>query len=356
MKIAGRLIVMFLLMVIPLASTKPAVFHYEEKAAAVNLYVNASFSVFFNTLSPVGVWVSYSNYGYCWVPRLGIDFVPYCTNGHWVYTDYGWTWVSYYDWGWAPFHYGRWAYDDIYGWIWIPGEEWAPAWVVWGSYGGYYGWAPIGPNVTIFAAYRPPIHYWTFVPRERIVGANISAYVVNRSTVVQSNISIINNSMTYSRASFNAGPRASDVAKITGRRIDPVSISESSKPLSGRDVNGINNSVRSPKSLPVYRPTIKRDPHAVPQKVAKLQDIKPINNPASKYSIKSEQPVNHQQNMESKPQRKFERPSIPQNQRKPEHQMTTQHQLNPQQHRMAREYHMKARQEMRTYQQMRPQQ
>ena len=28
--------------------------------------------------------------------------------GHWLQTEYGWTWISDWDWGWAPFHYGRW--------------------------------------------------------------------------------------------------------------------------------------------------------------------------------------------------------------------------------------------------------
>src|SRR5450432_4059783 len=81
-------------------------------------------------LSPYGQWVEAPGYGMVWRPNpaeVGGDFTPYATNGHWVYTDAGWTWVSNYDWGWAPFHYGNWVYAGD-GWAWVPGRVWAPAW------------------------------------------------------------------------------------------------------------------------------------------------------------------------------------------------------------------------------------
>ncbi len=91
------------------------------------------------------------------------DFQPYATNGNWMYTEAGWTWASDYNWGWAPFHYGRWFYENGYGWMWVPGSEWAPAWVSWSSGGDYYGWAPLGPSVSVNMAlsnYNPPSNYW----------------------------------------------------------------------------------------------------------------------------------------------------------------------------------------------------
>ncbi|HWB62341.1 MAG TPA: DUF6600 domain-containing protein, partial [Chitinophagales bacterium] len=119
------------------------------------------------------------------MPNAGGDFVPYGTSGHWEFTDdYGWMWVSDYAWGWGPFHYGRWFYDNAYGWMWAPGYDWGPAWVVWGSYGGYYGWAPIAPGITISAAYRPPMHCWTFVPRGRMNAVNVYSYHVHNTIVV----------------------------------------------------------------------------------------------------------------------------------------------------------------------------
>ena len=57
---------------------------------------------------------------------VGADFTPYYTGGHWVLTEFGWTWVSDWSWGWAPFHYGRWIIVSGYGWCWVPGSDVGP--------------------------------------------------------------------------------------------------------------------------------------------------------------------------------------------------------------------------------------
>ena len=107
---------------------------------------NVSMDVFVGALSPYGRWATYPSYGSVWICN-DPGFIPYNTGGHWVYTTYGWTWVSDYRWGWAPFHYGRWAFDAAYGWMWVPGYEWGPAWVSWRTGGDYYGWAPLTPGL-----------------------------------------------------------------------------------------------------------------------------------------------------------------------------------------------------------------
>ncbi len=154
-----------------------------------------SFQVFYNELGPYGRWIEYPGEGYVWSPNVDPSFQPYATNGHWVYTDQGWTWVSDYNWGWGPFHYGRWFYEDEYGWLWLPGHEWAPAWVTWGHSGNYYGWAPLGPHIAASQPYTPPAKYWTFVPQEHMAKPNVSQYVVDRSTNenIVKNVTIINN-------------------------------------------------------------------------------------------------------------------------------------------------------------------
>jgi hypothetical protein len=95
------------------------------------------------TLSPYGSWQTDPSYGQYWQPRVAADWQPY-SDGQWIWTGYGWTWVSNEPWGWT-FHYGRWAYLRPRGWVWIPGTVWGPAWVSWVSYGGYIGWAPLSP-------------------------------------------------------------------------------------------------------------------------------------------------------------------------------------------------------------------
>jgi hypothetical protein len=140
-------------------------------------YASVSFQVFYDQLSPYGQWVDDVNYGYIWLPDAGPDFVPYSSAGHWVFTDFGWTWVSDYDWGWAPFHYGRWDYDEYYGWFWVPGNEWGPAWVVWRRSDHYYGWSPMRPGISLDIAYgqeyRVPADRWVFVEDRYIENPHI---------------------------------------------------------------------------------------------------------------------------------------------------------------------------------------
>jgi hypothetical protein len=74
---------------------------------------DASYQTFYDQLSPYGQWINDPDYGYVWMPDASADFKPYATDGHWVYTDEGWTWDSDYPWGWAAFHYGRWLWLDV---------------------------------------------------------------------------------------------------------------------------------------------------------------------------------------------------------------------------------------------------
>jgi hypothetical protein len=113
----------------------------------------ASFQTFYDQLGDQGQWVQTDDYGYVFQPNVSDpNWAPY-TDGHWVYTDVGWTWVSDEPWGWATYHYGRWANIDGTGWVWVPGYRWAPAWVSWRYGGGYAGWAPLPPETFVGAEY-----------------------------------------------------------------------------------------------------------------------------------------------------------------------------------------------------------
>jgi hypothetical protein len=68
-----------------------------QKVSAQGGSVN--FQVFYDNLSPYGTWVNNPEYGYVWIPNVAPGFSPYSTNGYWVFTDEGWTWVSNYPWG-----------------------------------------------------------------------------------------------------------------------------------------------------------------------------------------------------------------------------------------------------------------
>ncbi|HEX7078120.1 MAG TPA: DUF6600 domain-containing protein [Candidatus Eisenbacteria bacterium] len=120
---------------------------YYDQSPATESYDDADYGYFYDALSPYGAWYNVSPYGWCWTPYdVPVGWHPY-TDGEWVYTDWGWTWLADEPWGWAPYHYGRWTYDHYYGWIWVPGNIWAPAWVAWRYGDGWVGWAPLPPDV-----------------------------------------------------------------------------------------------------------------------------------------------------------------------------------------------------------------
>lgn len=248
---------------------------------------SVSFQVFYDQLSPYGSWVNYSNYGYVWIPTdVPVGFRPYSTGGHWIYTEEGWTWISDYTWGWAPFHYGNWFYDQSYGWMWVPDYEWAPAWVTWGQYEDNYCWAPIGPHINIgvsYTSYRPPVYYWTFVPRTYITNVNINRYYVHRAsnTAVVNNITVINNVNRNSGGGrvFMRGPQAQTVERYTHNPVRPVQIREASAPGRGEVQNG---------QLAIYRPAINRtsaNARPAPTKVEDVSRIKPASLPATNRDV-----------------------------------------------------------------------
>jgi len=129
------------------------------RPAPAPVVTNGAVSAFYSSLSPYGQWVITARFGQCWRPYgVPAGGRPY-TNGYWILTDYGWTFVSNAPWSWACYHYGRWFSDSRYGWVWYPGLEWAPAWVVWRTGGDYVGWAPIPPGVTVSQfGFSPPIY------------------------------------------------------------------------------------------------------------------------------------------------------------------------------------------------------
>ncbi|WP_143822880.1 DUF6600 domain-containing protein [Mucilaginibacter sp. MD40] len=219
---------------------------------------------FYDELAPYGTWVYDEQYGNVWIPDVDQNFRPYATNGYWAMTEYGNTWVSNYPWGWAAFHYGRWRFDNYYGWEWIPGSEWAPAWVSWRNGGGYYGWAPLEPRISINAYYSNdyyiPDNYWVFAPQQCITYPNIYNYYVPSyrvRTIIQ-NTTYINNTYVYNNRTYVAGPRRADIERITNRPVRVYNVVNATQP-SRITVN--NNNIN------IYRPEVRRDANARPARV-----------------------------------------------------------------------------------------
>ncbi len=237
---------------------------------------NVSFQVFYDQLSPYGEWVNYPNYGYVWIPDAGSDFIPYSTQGHWILTDFGWTWMSDYSWGWAPFHYGRWNYDHLYGWFWVPDNVWGPAWVSWRRADGYYGWAPMEPGISLSASfgrgYDSHNDHWIFVRDRDIDRADLNHYYISRTDQDQivRRSSVINSTYVDSRrhTTYVTGPARADIQKVTGRQVNPVAIQDNNKP--GQDLS--NGQFR------IYRPEVMenndKEKKPAPSRITNLKDVK----------------------------------------------------------------------------------
>lgn len=285
---------------------------YEEEAQAETAF---SFSLFYNSLSPYGNWVPISGYGYGWYPaQAGYGWQPY-TDGQWVWSDQGWTWVSYEPWGWATYHYGRWIYDSYYGWTWIPGTVWAPAWVSWYQAPGYIGWSPLPPDNNFFIEigigfsnygygygpyyggyygggyydgyygggghhgkkhhhkhdkghyydndYYAPGEHCVFVPEDKFSNQNAKLVRVegDRNLTVMRNVKNVTNIKAENNRIYNYGPDKSAVEKATGAKLKPVNIvdSDMSTIRTGRNGNSIEKD-----SYRVFRPEIQRQADETP--------------------------------------------------------------------------------------------
>jgi hypothetical protein len=208
---------------------------------------DVSLQSFYDELSPYGTWIQDPQYGYVWRPDVDQEeFRPYYSNGRWAMTEYGNTWVSNYDWGWAPFHYGRWIYNNYNQWVWIPDTVWGPAWVSWRSGGGYYGWAPLGPSISIGinigrGGYRVPDMCWNFIPYSNIYYNSYPRYYGGRNRIYIQNTVIINNTYVRNNRTYYTGPRAEEVRRATNQNVTVYNVNRSSRPGASRiDNNTVN--------------------------------------------------------------------------------------------------------------------
>ncbi len=203
---------------------------------------------FYDALDPHGDWVELDRYGYCWQPTAARDpgWRPYL-DGHWVYTNYGWTWTTQEPFGWATYHYGRWTRVRSLGWVWVPGSEWAPAWVSWRSSDRYVGWAPLPPeahsgsgfNAGVDSYYDIGPGTYNFVEVETMGAPTYLGRVVEPErniTVINQTTNVTN--ITYQRVDnhtvlFNDGPQFADIEQHSKvRRMELERVSQA--PLAGQ--------------------------------------------------------------------------------------------------------------------------
>jgi len=226
---------------------------------------NEDSSYFYDRLSPYGDWVDLNPYGYVWTPRhMGYRWRPY-TEGHWVWTDYGWTWIADQDWGDIPFHYGRWGWDDEIGWFWVPGTVWGPAWVTWRSNDQYFGWAPLPPGVGFSIGMNLnslsmdiPFNFWVFIQGSHFQDRDLYPYVLpfERNRTIVNYTVIHNNIYTRNNRIINEGIGMDEVRRITRRDVPRYALQDVRQPGRARIVG---------RDVQMFRPTVRQNDAARPK-------------------------------------------------------------------------------------------
>ncbi|MEJ2722459.1 MAG: hypothetical protein P8181_15170, partial [bacterium] len=130
-------------------------------------------------LSSYGVWTTIEPFGRVWRPTVVSGWRPY-VNGHWLWSNWGWTWVSYEPFGWVVYHYGYWLYDPIWGWLWFPGDKWFSARVKWMVYDDYICWAPMPPpGYNIGDPWHTDVPFiWDAVRADHFTSSNVRNFTV----------------------------------------------------------------------------------------------------------------------------------------------------------------------------------
>jgi hypothetical protein len=244
--------------------------YYNEPAQN---YTDVNTSYFYNYLSPYGSWVYMRPHGYVWIPRhMGYRWRPY-TYGRWVWTDYGWTWISEYEWGWVPFHYGRWGWDDDFGWFWVPGTVWGPAWVIWRSSDLYMGWAPLPPDaefgmgIGLSGYFDIPSHYWIFIEGRYFLEPRLYTHALP----YERNLTIVNYTMLHKNIVvrdnkiINEGIDANVIRNVTGKSFSRELIRDEARPGLTRAGAG---------EVRIFRPTIRKDEQAKPKEYLSTEEAR----------------------------------------------------------------------------------
>jgi hypothetical protein len=252
---------------------------------------NEDMSYFYDRLSPYGEWIDLDPYGYVWVPRhMGYRWRPY-SDGHWVWTDYGWTWIADEEWGDIPFHYGRWGWNDEIGWFWVPGTVWGPAWVTWRSNDQYMGWAPFPPGFEFRVgmnfrslSINIPLNFWVFIQGPHFQDQNLNPYVLpfERNQTIVNYTSMHNNMYTNNNRIINEGFGLDAVRRITGRTVPTYTLQNAQQPGRTRIVG---------QQVRVFRPSIQQNNAAKPKVFLNTNQARQVLAPAKVFDPRGQQNI-----------------------------------------------------------------
>jgi len=257
----------------------------QEYGAAQEYGAEMDIDYMYTYLAPYGNWINLSPYGYVWTPRrMGYQWRPY-SDGRWVMTEYGWTWIENEPWGSIPFHYGRWGHSNDFGWFWVPDTVWGPAWVNWRWSDRYTGWAPLQPGVEFrygmdFASLsiNIPNHYWVFLQTPHFLNHDIHRYILpyeRNATII--NFASNRNHMNFrNNRIFNEGIGIDMVRRVTRQQVVEYRTQDIRQPgpvrITGNDVQVYRPSFRANAAV---RPKAFLDSDKARQELAPIRTFEP---------------------------------------------------------------------------------
>lgn len=180
----------------------------------------------FDDLRFYGGWYDLYPYGQVWRPVVTSDWSP-MTRGQWVWSSYGWMWISYDPFGSDVYYYGYWVYDFALGWVWVPGYVWAAAQCEWTYWDDTVCWAPLPPPGY---HYQDPweqgdINPWIAVPVAKFKAADVGRYRTEARY----------KSGTPERSLHRTAPDISVIERGTGRMVKPIDVRIDHSTIGGRD-------------------------------------------------------------------------------------------------------------------------
>jgi hypothetical protein len=220
---------------------------------------------FYDALDPYGDWMRVEPYGFVWVPNAVDPFWRPYTVGRWVWTDWGWTWVSGERWGWATYHYGRWIRTPHHGWVWVPGDVWGPGWVAWRRGTGVVGWAPLPPDVRFHAGVGLDWNgvdidvaighdAWCFLDDSRFGDPDVQryAYPVGRNATVIRGTKNVTHVRIVDKRIVNEGIDRAEIERLAGHPVPVRRVVDQPRPE-------LRPAVIEGGDVQVYRPEVR--PH-----------------------------------------------------------------------------------------------
>lgn len=275
----------------PAAQAEPASAHAEASVLYAPPSQELNISYFYGSLAPYGEWHRHSSHGWVWTPHVTLqigNWRPYCNDGRWVWTDFGWYWQSSYPWGWATFHYGRWLQVDA-RWCWVPDTVWGPAWVHWRHSDDYYGWAPLPPearfrsgvgffyreeHVSVGFNFGLTADAYAFVPTHNFLSINLGSFALDRPHVhrVYNRTRIVNNTYIYNdNRVYNQGIPVTQVSAATNTGVRRYVVSEM-RVAEGRAIS--RGEKVTGTTIQVYKPALKNAAPLEPKQAIQRAEVR----------------------------------------------------------------------------------